>query len=87
MVTRSPGSSLRGWRPWTCGAGTSGVTVLIAARNHALAADAAIALAALPERLARIFRMVGLDQVFPTHPTARDAEHAWQTDSDRPTRH
>lgn len=61
---------------------SSGVTVLIAARNHALAADAAIALAALPERIARIFRMVGLDQVFPTHPTARDAEHAWPTDSD-----
>lgn len=61
---------------------STGITALIAARNHALAADAAIALAALPERLARILRMVGLDQVFPTHPTAQDAEDAWQTVSD-----
>ncbi|MFD8061972.1 STAS domain-containing protein [Streptomyces cyaneofuscatus] len=61
---------------------SSGITVLIAARNHALAADAAIALAALPERLTRIIRMVGLDQVFPTHATAQDAEDAWRTVSD-----
>lgn len=61
---------------------SSGITVLIAARNHALAADAAIALAAVPEQVARIFRIVGLDQVFPTHPTAQDAEDAWQSASD-----
>ncbi|MFJ4437307.1 STAS domain-containing protein [Streptomyces sp. NPDC088923] len=61
---------------------SSGITALIAARNHALNADAAIALAALPERLARILRMVGLDQVFPTHPTAQDTEDAGQTVSD-----
>ncbi|MFD5630925.1 MULTISPECIES: STAS domain-containing protein [unclassified Streptomyces] len=56
---------------------SSGITVLIAARNHALAADASIALAAVPERVSRIFRVVGLDQVFPTHPTARAATAAW----------
>ncbi|MCS0605045.1 STAS domain-containing protein [Streptomyces sp. LP11] len=56
---------------------SSGITVLIAARNHAMAADAAMALAAVPERVARIFRIVGLDQVFPTYPTAQDAEGAW----------
>ncbi|MER5427565.1 STAS domain-containing protein [Streptomyces sp. NPDC002588] len=57
---------------------SSGITVLIAARNHALAADAGIALAAVPDRVSRVFRIVGLDQVFPTHPTARDAETTWR---------
>ncbi|MFE1228743.1 STAS domain-containing protein [Streptomyces sp. NPDC058745] len=57
---------------------SSGITVLIAARNHALAAGAAIALAAVPERVTRIFRIVGLDQVFPSHASAQAAEDAWQ---------
>jgi anti-anti-sigma factor len=57
---------------------STGITVLIAARNHALAADATIALAAVPERVIRIFRIVGLDQVFVTHPTAQAAEAAWR---------
>lgn len=57
---------------------SSGITVLIAARNHALAAEARIALAAVPDRVSRIFRMVGLEQVFPAYPTARAAEAAWR---------
>ncbi|MDH6220784.1 STAS domain-containing protein [Streptomyces pseudovenezuelae] len=57
---------------------STGITVLIAARNHALAADATIALAAVPERVDRIFRIVGLEQVFSTHPTAQAAETAWR---------
>lgn len=57
---------------------SSGITVLIAARNHALAADAAVVLAAVPDRVARIIRIVGLEQVFPTHATAQDAESAWR---------
>lgn len=56
---------------------SSGITVLIAARNHALAADAAIVLAAVPDRVSRIFRIVGLEQVFPTHSSAQAAEDAW----------
>ncbi|MGH1554357.1 STAS domain-containing protein [Streptomyces sp. L7] len=56
---------------------SSGITALLAARNHALAARADIALAAVPPHLGRIFQMVGLDQVFPTHPTAQAAEAAW----------
>ncbi|MFD8712619.1 STAS domain-containing protein [Streptomyces anulatus] len=60
---------------------STGITFLIAARNHAQAADAAITLAALPEHLSRIIRIVGLDRVFPTHPTAQDAEHTWETGS------
>ncbi|MFD5142095.1 STAS domain-containing protein [Streptomyces sp. NPDC058401] len=60
---------------------SSGITVIIAARNRALAAHAGIALAAVPERVSRIFRIVGLQQVFPTHPTAQDAEAAWRADT------
>ncbi|MFG2596190.1 STAS domain-containing protein [Streptomyces sp. NPDC048462] len=56
---------------------SSGITVLIAARNQALARNAGIVLAAVPERVRRIFTIVGLDQVFPTHPTVQAAEAAW----------
>lgn len=56
---------------------SSGITVLIAARNHALASRATVALAAVPDHVSRIFRIVGLDQVFPVHATARAAEAAW----------
>ncbi|MFJ3582935.1 STAS domain-containing protein [Streptomyces sp. NPDC090127] len=61
---------------------SSGITVLIAARNHALAAHATIALAAVPDRVSRIFRIVGLDQVFPTHPSTEAAEAAWRPPAD-----
>ncbi|MGW1727825.1 STAS domain-containing protein [Streptomyces sp. NPDC002306] len=56
---------------------SSGITALIAARNHALGAQAAIALAAVPAAVRRVFAVVGLDQVFPVHPTAEAAEAAW----------
>ncbi|MER5258800.1 MULTISPECIES: STAS domain-containing protein [unclassified Streptomyces] len=56
---------------------SSGISALIAARNHALAARADIALAAVPGHISRILGMVGLDRVFPTHPTAQAAEAAW----------
>ncbi|MFD4635275.1 STAS domain-containing protein [Streptomyces sp. NPDC058284] len=57
---------------------STGITVFIAARNHALAADATIALAAVPDRVRRILRIAGLDQVFPTHPDAGSAEASWR---------
>ena len=56
---------------------SSGITALLAARNHALAARATIALAAVPAHISRIFQMVGLDRVFPAHATAQEAEAAW----------
>jgi anti-anti-sigma factor len=56
---------------------SSGMTVLIAARNHALAAGADITLAAVPDRVSRMLHIIGLDQVFPTHPTAQAAAAAW----------
>ncbi|MEU2021383.1 STAS domain-containing protein [Streptomyces sp. NPDC016469] len=61
---------------------STGITVLIAARNHALAVKAAVVLAAVPAHLARILRIVGLDQVFAFHLTAQDAETAWRIASD-----
>lgn len=57
---------------------SSGITALIAARNHALSAHGTIALAAVPDPVRRIFRIAGLDEVFPSHPTAQAAEAAWQ---------
>ncbi|MFJ7151515.1 STAS domain-containing protein [Streptomyces sp. NPDC100445] len=47
---------------------SSGITALIAAHNHALAAGADMALAAVPAHTMRILRIVGLDQVFPLLP-------------------
>ncbi|GAA1367405.1 STAS domain-containing protein [Streptomyces beijiangensis] len=61
---------------------SSGITVLIAARNLALAADATVVLTAVPDRVSRIIRTVGLEQVFHTHPTAQAAEAAWTPPSD-----
>ncbi|MCY0929064.1 STAS domain-containing protein [Streptomyces sp. H27-H1] len=58
---------------------SSGITVLIAARNHAVAAHAAIVLIAVPDRVRRIFHIVGLEQVFPAYSTVEDAEKAWAT--------
>lgn len=57
---------------------STGITVLIAARNRVLAAGAGIVLVAVPDRVSRVFRLVGLDRVFPTRPTARDAEADWR---------
>jgi anti-sigma B factor antagonist len=56
---------------------SSGITVLLAARHHALAARATIALAAVPARVSRIFGIAGLDQVFTPHPRTEAAEAAW----------
>ncbi len=63
---------------------SSGITVLIASRNHALAAGAGIALAAVPERITRIFRIVGLEQVFAVYPTTRAAADDWALAEHRP---
>ncbi|MFD7712588.1 STAS domain-containing protein [Streptomyces sp. NPDC059785] len=55
---------------------SSGLTALIVARNHALAAQADIALAAVPANTARVLGIVGLDQVFAIHPDAAGATAA-----------
>ncbi|MFE5809741.1 STAS domain-containing protein [Streptomyces sp. NPDC056491] len=52
---------------------SSGISALIAARNHAQSAGADIALAAVPANTLRVLRVVGLDQVFPLHPAAESA--------------
>ncbi|MCX5084132.1 STAS domain-containing protein [Streptomyces sp. NPDC056121] len=56
---------------------SSGISVLIAARNVALDAHSTIVLTAVPDMVSRTLSMVGLDQVFPTRPTAQAAEAAW----------
>ena len=52
---------------------SSGVSMFIGARNHAAAAGASIALAAVPARVLRVFTVVGLDQVFTCYPSTDDA--------------
>ncbi|CBG67819.1 MULTISPECIES: STAS domain-containing protein [Streptomyces] len=52
---------------------SSGITALLAARSHALAAGADIALAAVPPHTLRVLRIVGLDQIFPIHPDVPSA--------------
>ncbi|MGW0496027.1 STAS domain-containing protein [Streptomyces sp. NPDC003007] len=47
---------------------SSGITALLAARQHALAAGADIVLAAVPANLLRVLTLVGLDQVFTLRP-------------------
>ncbi|MFG3078479.1 STAS domain-containing protein [Streptomyces sp. NPDC048225] len=47
---------------------SSGITALIVARNHALAAQAEVALADVPDHLMRVLRIVRLDQIFPIDP-------------------
>ncbi|MEU7279350.1 STAS domain-containing protein [Streptomyces sp. NPDC045431] len=42
---------------------SSGITAFLAARHHAAAAGADVALTAVPGNTARILRVVGLDQV------------------------
>ncbi len=55
---------------------SSGLGALIAAHNHAQAAGADIALAAVPATTLRILRIVGLDQVFPVHSDSDSADRA-----------
>ncbi|MFG2132813.1 STAS domain-containing protein [Streptomyces sp. NPDC048751] len=43
---------------------SSGITAMIAARNHARAAGADVALTGVPANTLRILRIVGLDQIF-----------------------
>ncbi|WP_329448246.1 STAS domain-containing protein (plasmid) [Streptomyces sp. NBC_01426] len=52
---------------------SSGISALIAARNHAHSAGADIALAAVPAHTLRVLRVIGLDQVFPLHPDTDSA--------------
>jgi anti-anti-sigma factor len=55
---------------------SSGMSAFIAARNHAHAAHADIALAAVPANTLRILRIVGLDQVFSLYPDTDAAAQA-----------
>ncbi|MFE9169819.1 STAS domain-containing protein [Streptomyces kebangsaanensis] len=50
---------------------STGITALLAARQHALAAHADIVLAAVPPALLRVLTIVGLDQVFTLRPSGK----------------
>ncbi|MGW4487373.1 STAS domain-containing protein [Amycolatopsis sp. NPDC004368] len=55
---------------------SSGVSALLAARNVAHAADAAIALVGVPAHLTRTLGLIGLASAFPTYATAEQAREA-----------
>ncbi|MEV6876693.1 STAS domain-containing protein [Amycolatopsis sp. NPDC051128] len=52
---------------------SSGISALIAAVNVAAAAEAGVALVAVPARLARTFGLIGLADFFPTYDSAEEA--------------
>jgi anti-anti-sigma factor len=56
---------------------SSGISALIAAHKLADAADAAIALATVPEHLARTLGLIGLGTLFTSYPTTQAAHEAW----------
>jgi anti-anti-sigma factor len=60
---------------------SSGISALLAARNLALAAEAGIALVAVPRQLLRSLRLIGLADFFAIHSTIDDARQSW-TDRD-----
>ncbi|MFG2635412.1 STAS domain-containing protein [Streptomyces sp. NPDC048362] len=47
---------------------STGITALLAARQHAQAAGADVVLTAVPPALLRVLSIVGLDQIFTVHP-------------------
>jgi anti-sigma B factor antagonist len=61
---------------------SSGMTALITGRNHAVAADASVALTGVPNHLRRALQVAGLDQIFPVHATPDEAVAAWDARSD-----
>ncbi|MDQ0791357.1 STAS domain-containing protein [Streptomyces sp. B3I8] len=51
---------------------STGITALLAARRHTLAADAELVLTAVPPDLERVLAVVGLERVFTFRATAED---------------
>lgn len=56
---------------------SSGIAALIAARDFAHRAGGEIALAAVPRHLGKVLGLLGLADLFATHPTAAQAQQAW----------
>ncbi|MEU9102434.1 STAS domain-containing protein [Streptomyces sp. NPDC048361] len=61
---------------------SSGISVLLAARNRAIRDSALFALAAVPAGTVRMFAIVGLDRVLPVFPTADQAVATWTRTDD-----
>ncbi|MFC4948172.1 STAS domain-containing protein [Pseudonocardia sp. GCM10023141] len=54
-----------------------GISTMVAARNIAVAAGAGIALAGVPQRISRVLRIMGLEQIISLFPTLTTAVDAW----------
>jgi anti-sigma B factor antagonist len=57
---------------------STGISILVAARNRAQAAGAGIMLATVPGHVARRLHIVGLESVLPVHASVDAATAAWQ---------
>jgi anti-sigma B factor antagonist len=61
---------------WLSFIDSTGLGALVAARNHANATGASLRLVCSSERLLKVFRITGLDEVFEIHPTLAQATTA-----------
>ncbi|MEO6700986.1 MAG: STAS domain-containing protein [Jatrophihabitantaceae bacterium] len=61
---------------WLSFIDSTGLGALVAARNHANALGASLRLVCKTERLLKVFRITGLDEVFQIHPTLAMATDA-----------
>jgi anti-sigma B factor antagonist len=57
---------------------STGISILVAARNRAEAAGAGIVLTTVPGHVARRLHIVGLESVLPVHPSVDAATSAWR---------
>ncbi|WP_103500858.1 MULTISPECIES: STAS domain-containing protein [unclassified Streptomyces] len=60
---------------------SSGIATFIAARSHALAVGAGIALASVPAHTARVLDVIGLTQVLTVYPDVESATVAHRNDA------
>jgi anti-anti-sigma factor len=61
---------------------SSGIATFIAARNRALAADAGMALATVPDQVTRVLSIIGLSQIITAYTTVEEALQAWAHTTD-----
>ena len=58
---------------------STGISILVSAYHRARAGGAMLALAGMNADIARVFRVIGLDQVFPSYATVDAASRALST--------
>ncbi|MEU0333887.1 STAS domain-containing protein [Streptomyces sp. NPDC006193] len=77
-VLRTPGTGLIADLSGVQYCDSTGMTVIITTYHRAEAAGSPLVVAGLSPGLAELFRVAGLDQIFPLYPTVRDAVGAFR---------